>query len=100
MPSAWFQPPIHNAAPRSPHGVRKGRSPTSTNSGLNHTASNSMLRGCARSHVQVRIAGAGQPWGEGILRSAGIAADVLGFDEAFEQVQRDRELATTRELEE
>jgi hypothetical protein len=39
-------------------------------------------------------------WGDGILRSAGIAADVLGFDEAFEQVERDRELATLRDVDE
>ena len=29
-------------------------------------------------------------WGEGILRSAGVAADVPGFDEAFAEIQRDR----------
>ena len=45
--------------------------------------------------VQVRVSSPDRVWGEGIRRSAGIAADVPGFDEAFEQVQRDRELATT-----
>jgi hypothetical protein len=39
-------------------------------------------------------------WGEGILRSAGIAADVSGFDEAFAQVQLDRESAAMRDAEE
>ena len=29
MSSAWFQLPVHNAAPPSLHGVRKGRSPAS-----------------------------------------------------------------------
>ena len=53
-----------------------------------------------RVDVQVRVSSTAQPWGEGILRSAGIAADVPGFDEAFEQVQRDRESATMRDLEE
>ena len=38
------------------------------------------------------------PWGEGIRRSAGIAADVPGFDEAFAEIQRDRKAAQTREL--
>jgi len=53
-----------------------------------------------RVDVQVRVSSTARPWGEGILRSAGIAADVPGFDEAFEQVQRDRELATIRDVEE
>src|SRR5208337_1333142 len=30
MSSAWFQLPVHNAAPPSLHGVREGRSPAST----------------------------------------------------------------------
>ncbi len=50
-----------------------------------------------RVDVQLRESSPARPWGEGILRSAGIAADVPGFDEAFEQVQRDRELATLRD---
>jgi hypothetical protein len=53
-----------------------------------------------RVDVQVRVSSTARPWGEGIRRSAGIAADVPGFDEAFEQVQRDRELATIRDVEE
>ncbi len=35
-------------------------------------------------------------WGEGIRRSAGAAADVPGFDDAFEQLAREREAATFR----
>ena len=53
-----------------------------------------------RVDVKVRISSPTRPWGEGILRSAGIAAEVPGFDEAFEQVQRDRDLATMRNFEE
>ncbi len=53
-----------------------------------------------RVYVQVSMSLTEEPWGEGILRSAGIAADVPGFDEAFEQVQRDRELATMPDVEE
>jgi hypothetical protein len=53
-----------------------------------------------RVDVKVRVSSTAQPWGEGILRSAGIAAEVPGFDEAFEQVQRDRELATMRNVDE
>lgn len=53
-----------------------------------------------RVYVQVSMSSTAGPWGEGILRSAGIAADVPGFDEAFEQVQRDRELATMPDAEE
>ncbi len=36
-------------------------------------------------------------WGDGIRRSAGIAADLPDFDQAFDQIQQDRELATSRE---
>jgi hypothetical protein len=53
-----------------------------------------------RVDVEVRVSSTARVWGEGILRSAGIAADVPGFDGAFEQVQRDRELATTRDIDE
>jgi hypothetical protein len=53
-----------------------------------------------RVDVMMRVAPPSLPWGEGILRSAGIAVDVPGFEEAFEQVQRDRELATMRNIEE
>jgi hypothetical protein len=53
-----------------------------------------------RVDVKVRVSSTARPWGEGILRSAGIAAEVPGFDEAFEQVQRDRELATMRNVDE
>lgn len=53
-----------------------------------------------RVDVQVCVSPPARVWGEGILRSAGIAADVPGFDETFEQVQRDRELATSRDIDE
>ena len=53
-----------------------------------------------RVDVQVRLSSTSLHWGEGIQQSAGIAADVPGFDEAFEQVQRDRESATMRDVEE
>jgi hypothetical protein len=53
-----------------------------------------------RVEVQVRVPSPAQTWGQGILRSAGIAADVPGFDEAFEQIQRDRQQAMTRDAEE
>ena len=53
-----------------------------------------------RVFVQVRVARAPRVWGEGILRSAGIAANVPGFDEAFKQIQRDRQLATLRDVDE
>ncbi len=50
--------------------------------------------------VQLRVSSAARPWGEGIMPSAGIAADVPGFDDAFEQVQRDRELASFQDPQE
>jgi hypothetical protein len=37
------------------------------------------------------------PWGQGILRSAGVAADVPGFDEVFAQIERDRKNSKFRE---
>jgi hypothetical protein len=52
-----------------------------------------------RVDVRVRLSSTSRQWGEGILRSAGIAADVPGYEEAFEQVQRDREAPTTRDTE-
>ncbi len=36
-------------------------------------------------------------WGQGIARSAGIAADLPGFDVAFAQIQREREQAQYRD---
>ncbi|MGC8639154.1 MAG: hypothetical protein ACP5XB_04670 [Isosphaeraceae bacterium] len=53
-----------------------------------------------RVDVQLRVSSPARPWGEGILRSAGIAAQVPGFDEAFEQIQQDRQLARMRDIEE
>jgi hypothetical protein len=38
-----------------------------------------------------------KPWGEGIRRSAGIAAGLEGYDEAFAQIERERKAATFRE---
>jgi len=43
--------------------------------------------------VIVRPAKPRQAWGEGIKRSAGIAADEPDFDEVFEQIARDRKAA-------
>ena len=45
-------------------------------------------------HVVVSAVDTTQAWGEGIRRSAGAAADVLGAEEAFAQVERDRRAAT------
>lgn len=52
-----------------------------------------------RVEVRVRSASPARTWGEGIRRSAGIAADVPGFDEAFERIRHDREQATFRDIE-
>jgi hypothetical protein len=51
-----------------------------------------------RVEVQVTPAPSESPWGEGILRSAGVAADVPGFDEAFEKIQEERNLSVLRDL--
>jgi hypothetical protein len=53
-----------------------------------------------RVFVQVRVAATPRALWEGILRSAGIAAAAPGFDEAFDQIQRDRQLATLRDVDE
>jgi len=37
------------------------------------------------------------PWGQGILRSAGAAADFPGFDEVFAEIERDRKTSKFRE---
>ena len=47
--------------------------------------------------VVVRIMQPPRKWGEGIMRSAGACADVEGFDEAFEEVQRERRAAKFRD---
>jgi hypothetical protein len=44
--------------------------------------------------VVVRAVEPARAWGEGILRSAGAAADVPGFDEAFAQIERERKGST------
>ena len=47
--------------------------------------------------VVVRVVETARRWGEGILRSAGAAADVPGFDEVFAQIERERKGSTFRE---
>jgi hypothetical protein len=49
--------------------------------------------------VTVRVLKPQRKWGEGIMRSAGACADVEGFDEAFEEVQRERKAAKFRDEE-
>jgi len=40
--------------------------------------------------IDMRVTQRSAIWGEGIRRSAGVAVDVPGVDEAFEQLERDR----------
>lgn len=47
--------------------------------------------------VVVRVVEAPRSWGEGILRSAGVAAEVPGFDEAFAEIERERKASQFRE---
>ncbi|MGA2032564.1 MAG: hypothetical protein ABSG68_09925 [Thermoguttaceae bacterium] len=47
--------------------------------------------------VLVRAIEPARTWGEGILRSAGAAAVVPGFDEVFAEIQRDRKASQFRE---
>lgn len=47
--------------------------------------------------VVLRAVGEPRPWGEGIARSAGAAADVPGFDEAFAEIERQRKASGFRE---
>jgi hypothetical protein len=47
--------------------------------------------------VVVRVVEPSRVWGEGIRRSAGAAADVPGFDEAFAEIERERKASTFRE---
>ena len=47
--------------------------------------------------IVVRVSQPKQTWGEGIRRSAGIAANVPGADEAFDQIARERKAAQFRE---
>jgi hypothetical protein len=49
--------------------------------------------------VVVTATKANASWGEGIRRSAGAAADVPGFDEVFEQIERERKTAPFRDSE-
>jgi hypothetical protein len=48
--------------------------------------------------VTVRVVEPQRKWGDGIIRSAGIAAGELGVDEAFAQIQRERKAAKFRDL--
>ena len=41
--------------------------------------------------------GPGEPWGEGIHRSAGAGADVPRFDEVFAEIERERKASGFRE---
>ena len=45
----------------------------------------------------VRVSRQTEAWGEGIRRSAGVAADVPGVDEAFGHIARERKAAQFRE---
>jgi hypothetical protein len=47
--------------------------------------------------VVVKVIGPTRPWGEGIHRSAGSAADVPGFDEVFAEIERERKSSRFRE---
>ncbi len=49
--------------------------------------------------VVFRVIGPAPAWGEGILRSAGVAAQVTGFDEAFAEIERARKASAFREPE-
>ena len=49
---------------------------------------------------QTQASAAPRAWGEGIRGSAGIAADIEGFDEAFAQIERERKAAKFRDAEE
>jgi hypothetical protein len=47
--------------------------------------------------VVVKVLDPSKPWGEGIKSSAGVAADIPGVDEVFEEIQRCRKTAKFRE---
>lgn len=51
----------------------------------------------AHVEVTVIVAAVKRPWGEGIKRSAGVAANLAEFDEAFQQTDLDRKAAQFRE---
>ena len=48
--------------------------------------------------VTVRVVDPKRKWGDGILRSAGIAAGEPDVDEAFELIQRERKAAKHRDV--
>jgi hypothetical protein len=47
--------------------------------------------------VVVKVLGSSQPWGEGIKRSAGAAADLPDLDKIFQEIDRDRKTTRFRE---
>jgi hypothetical protein len=47
--------------------------------------------------VVLKVLAAARPWEEGTLRSAGVAADVPGFDEVFREIERERKTSRFRE---
>jgi hypothetical protein len=47
--------------------------------------------------IVLRVMPPDDAWGHGIQRSAGIAADMPGFDEVFAEIQRERKAAEFRE---
>lgn len=47
--------------------------------------------------VVMKAAKPRQPWGEGIKRSAGVAADMPEFDDVFARIERERKAATFRD---
>lgn len=50
--------------------------------------------------VVVRVLQTRQGWGDGIRRSAGVAADIADFDEVFSQIERQRKAARFRDADE
>ena len=49
--------------------------------------------------VTVKPAKPRRPWGEGIKRSAGVAADIPEFDEVFEQIHQERKMERRPQME-
>ena len=47
--------------------------------------------------VRVRVIDTGRTWGEGILRSAGIAADIPDWDDVMEEIHRGRAGSSQRD---
>ena len=91
MPSAWFRPLVHNAAPPSLHGVREGPFPASTLIWDAPTPVRPSRRASFfawRYHPCVRFAPSGRdarPWAPGSWYSGSRAGNV-GGDERVSQV--------------